>query len=483
MKKIVVVNNPAKWDFGTPEVEVVATRSYLENPVYAKIRNARVFNLCNDYAYQTRGYYVSLLAEARGHKVIPSVKHILDLKVQPVVKVVSEELEELIQRTLRNVPDREFTLNVYFGKTVAEPFNNLARELHKMFQAPLLRVKFDRDKKWQVRTIHAIPVKEISEIDQPYVEQFARDFFTQKRYEQSKTERYKYDLGILIDPDEKEPPSNKKAILKFVEIAEKKKCYVELVTKNDYDRIREFDMLLIRTNTSVNHYTYRFARRAQSEGLAVIDSPESILKCANKVYLAELMQTAHIATPKSVIVGSLNDKDIEKEIGFPCVLKLPDSSFSLGVKKACNAQELKKKLSDMLRHSDLVVVQEFVPTQYDWRVGILNNEVLFVCKYYMANGHWQIYNWDTKVKNDIIGNFENIPLDQVPPEVMQISLKATKLIGNGLYGVDVKMIDGKAMVIEVNDNPNIDYNIEDQILKDQLYEKVICHLIAGVSHT
>ena len=55
MKKLIVVNNPSKWNFDTPGIEVVSTRTYLENAAYAKIRNVRVFNLCNDYAYQTRG--------------------------------------------------------------------------------------------------------------------------------------------------------------------------------------------------------------------------------------------------------------------------------------------------------------------------------------------------------------------------------------------------------------------------------------------
>ena len=46
-------------------------------------------------------------------------------------------------------------------------------------------------------------------------------------------------------------------------------------------------------------------------------------------------------------------------------------------------------------------------------------------------------------------------------------------MGKGLYGVDVKEIDGKPLVIEINDNPNIDCGVEDVILKDDLYVAVI----------
>ena len=61
----------------------------------------------------------------------------------------------------------------------------------------------------------------------------------------------------------------------------------EVVGRDDYARIAEFDALFIRATTSVNHYTFRFSRRAAAEGLVVIDDPQSIARCTNKVFLAE----------------------------------------------------------------------------------------------------------------------------------------------------------------------------------------------------
>ncbi len=40
----------------------------------------------------------------------------------------------------------------------------------------------------------------------------------------------------------------------------------EIITKNDFDRIPEFDALFIRETTAVNHHTYRFlAVRTQKD--------------------------------------------------------------------------------------------------------------------------------------------------------------------------------------------------------------------------
>ena len=72
-KILFVVNNPDRWPINLPEVEVVAARSYLTDPAYFTLRNCKVYNLLRSYAYQSLGYYVSLLAEARGHKPMPRI--------------------------------------------------------------------------------------------------------------------------------------------------------------------------------------------------------------------------------------------------------------------------------------------------------------------------------------------------------------------------------------------------------------------------
>ena len=103
------------------------------------------------------------------------------------------------------------------------------------------------------------------------------------------------------------------------------------VTRQDYSRVAEFDALFIRATTSANHYTYRFARRAREEGIAVVDDPDSILRCCNKVFLAELMQRGNVPTPKTVVLHRDNLRAAVEQLTLPCVLKQPDSCFSQGV--------------------------------------------------------------------------------------------------------------------------------------------------------
>ena len=76
--------------------------------------------------------------------------------------------------------------------------------------------------------------------------------------------------------------------------------------REDYGRIAEFDALFLRETTRVDHHTYRFARRAAAEGLVLIDDPESILRCTNKVYQAELFARHKIACPPTMVVHAEN---------------------------------------------------------------------------------------------------------------------------------------------------------------------------------
>lgn len=475
MQTIVVVNKPKDWELTLPDVEVISAKDYLTNSKYSEIRYARVYNFCQSHRYQSLGYYVSLLAEARGHRSFPNITTIQDLKSQSIIRIMSDELNHLIQRSLSRLRSNKFDLTIYFGKSVAQQYESLSRQLYNLFPAPLLKVSFNWDeeeKKWSLQNISSLPLNQIPEYHKSHLLEFAQQYFARKRIRSTTTNsKLIYDMAILTNPDEKAPPSDKKALDRFMEAAEDVGMRARIIGKNDYHRIPEFDALFIRETTAVNHHTYRFARRGTAENLVVIDDPISIVRCANKVYMAEMLKKANIPTPKTVIVHTKNKDELQDTIGFPCVLKKPDGSFSNGVVKAEDAEKLEIELHRLLDQSDLIIAQAFVPTDFDWRIGILDKQPLYACKYYMAKNHWQIHHWQGNALRD--GNHEAVPLDQVPEKVLKMAQRAASLIGDGFYGVDLKQKGNDAMVIEINDNPSIDFNVEDGILKEALYAEIM----------
>ncbi len=469
MTILIIVSNASDWKLSIPGVEVVSARSYLTDPQFINRRNARVFNLSRSYRYQSTGYYVSLLAAARGHKAIPGIAAIQDMKSPAVVRIISYELEELIQKSLSDLKSRDYTLSIYFGRNLSPKYNKLSLQLFNLFQAPLLRAHFHHDGEiWNLKSIGPIAANEIPPDHQTYVEEFARDYFSGKRVRAPKRETGGYDMAILVNPKEVAAPSDPKTIEKFIRAAEKTGISAEAITRDDYARLAEYDALFIRETTAVNHHTFRFAQRAQAEGLAVVDDPESIIRCTNKVYLAELLEMHRIPAPRTMVVHRDNKRRVMEELGFPMVLKKPDSSFSQGVAKVNDEAAFQQKIDELFDKSDLLIAQEFLPTDFDWRVGIFNRQPLYVCKYYMAKKHWQIMNWETTGQKRF-GKVETLPVELAPRGLIRTALTTANLIGDGLYGVDLKQIDSRFIVIEVNDNPSIETGVEDEVLRDKLY--------------
>lgn len=466
MTALIVVERPENWPLEVPGTEVVTASDYLTDARFVELKRAKVFNLCRSYAYQSAGYYVSLLAAARGHKPLPSVLTMQDLRQTSMVRIASETTEELIQRTLAPIKSDRYVLSIYFGRNMAKRYDRLCRALFNHFPAPLLRAEFVYAGQWRLDKLRAIATHEIPESHRDFVIDQARRFF--RRPKSPGVQRARYDLAILVNPDEVDAPSDEKAIRRFIRAARKVGFDAWVIGKEDFGRIAEFDALFLRETTSVDHYTYRFARRAQAEGLVVIDDPESIVRCTNKVYQAELFEQNGIGCPKTLVVDRECAEEVASALGLPCVLKKPDSSFSAGVVKADSAQELAAHLHRFLQESELVIAQEFAKSEFDWRVGVLDRKALYVCRYHMARGHWQIQK-ATGDRDRLYGRTEALAVEDAPENIVELAVRAAALIGDGLYGVDLKDVDGRLLVMEVNDNPSIEAGAEDAVLKDDLY--------------
>ena len=476
---VIIVERKEDWAKYFPSEDVLTAQEYLEQPRENESgKRVQVINLCRNYKYLGHGYYCSLLAEARGHKVIPSVRTISELTRKSLYGLALDDLEKTLEKALVKHPyasTEGFTLSLYFGRTDMEPLQDIARQLFEVFPCPILLVEFRKADGWQISGIKSGALHKLRE-DQE--DQFANalDGFSRKIWRVPRSKRLaRYDLAVLHDPDEPLPPSNAKALDSFIRVGRNMGIDVELIEKKDYSRLAEYDALLIRETTSVDNHTYRFAKKAESEGLVVMDDPTSILRCTNKVYLTDLLRSNKLAMPASEILYKDNPLELEQvgdRLGFPLVLKIPDGCFSRGVIKVENQEQLLRATAQLFEHSVLLLAQEFLYTDYDWRIGILNRKPIFACQYFMSKGHWQIFNHKAEGA-EVNGECRTMAVHEAPRAVVDLAVKTANLIGDGLYGVDLKQAGDRVVVIEVNDNPNLDAGIEDAYLQDDLYSLVL----------
>ena len=473
---LIVIDEPDDWAPYYPSERVITFADYLALP--ARQQRVRVINLCASYDYRGEGYYCSLLAEARAHNVLPSVRTLNDLALPQLYKLQLAQAMPALAKLPAAERGAERVVKTYFGRCSDPALQPLARALFDRFACPVLEIHLRADPQWEIVELKVCSHRDLNEAEETEFAE-ALDNFSNKVWRQhKKASNSRYDLAILVNPEEQLPPSDSAAIKKFVSAGRELGLSVELIGPGDYMRLSEFDALFIRETTAIDHHTYRFAKKAEAEGLVVLDDPTSILRCTNKIYLADLFNNNKVPAPRTRILRR-GDEDSLKvalaDLGLPMVVKIPDGSFSRGVVKVKTEEELHQQLQELFAESSLLLAQEFLYTEFDWRIGVLDNKPLYACRYYMAKNHWQIYNHGSK--KNVSGGFTTLPTFEVPKAVLQAALKATKPIGRGFYGVDVKESAGKGYVIEVNDNPSIDSGVEDKYLGKELYRLILQEFI------
>ena len=444
---------------------------------YPKLNEAktRIINLCDSAQYLSKGYYCSLLAEARHHPVLPSVKTINQLRSSDDGEhfwLMESGLTKLIP------DDNTDSLVICLGRVLDPAWKNLATQVFRRYPAPLLKLTVHRDVEQLRISLQRCCYDNLSAQEIPLLME-ALDNYTQVSWRgRNAAKRYRWDMAILVNPDETAPPSNSGALSRFIKAASKLGINAQTLSASELLDINHYDALFIRETTAIDHHTYRLACAAEANDLVVLDDSDSILRCCNKVYLHDAFNYQHVPSLRTQVVNSLSETsldELEQQFGYPLVLKMPEGSFSKGVFKIERREMLKAKLKDLFETSALVLAQEYLFTEYDWRIGVLNGQAIYACRYHMARNHWQIYNHGSK--RFFSGDFDTLPTFEAPKIVLDAALKAAKVVGNGLYGVDIKVHDERAYVLEVNDNPNIDQGVEDAYLGEQLYGQIMAEFL------
>lgn len=89
-KLYIIVEKTQDWEGMYPSDDVITIDEYLALQV-TEDKRVRVINLCSAIKYLSRGYYCSLLAEARGHHVIPSVRTLIELSKKQLYRMTLDE--------------------------------------------------------------------------------------------------------------------------------------------------------------------------------------------------------------------------------------------------------------------------------------------------------------------------------------------------------------------------------------------------------
>ena len=287
-------------------------------------------------------------------------------------------------------------------------------------------------------------------------------------------------LGIFVNRQTLSSSEQLTALVKCRDVGESMGHTVEFIFPVDIKKIPRLDALFIRANTDPMNATYVASKMASLYGVPVIDDPLSIQICADKINMYLHLMKKGISIPRTRFLknkefGPEHAKQLFMDLGSPLVLKEPSTSFSVRVEKVSTVSELLKTAKRFFKLSDWIVAQEYIESRFDWRIGVLNGELLYACRYIIPSETFKI---QASVNGHIVYcDVESVPADLVPEPVVALGIAAGNAIGSGMYGVDIKESNGNLYVIEVNDNPSLEGG-EDAHYPD-MFRKIITYLMTG----
>ena len=130
-------------------------------------------NISDEYNYSTIGYYVSLLGEARGLKVIPSSDDLLALHNRNLFYHRMRKNGFKIDTSLDDNNSKK--VNIIFGRTLLKGFKTIARKIYSAISVPLLQVKINKEKN-TISSVTSMDIQDLSEEEKTiFTEEIKKD--------------------------------------------------------------------------------------------------------------------------------------------------------------------------------------------------------------------------------------------------------------------------------------------------------------------
>ncbi len=184
--------------------------------------------------------------------------------------------------------------------------------------------------------------------------------------------------------------------------------------------------------------TSLFSEMFSIMGKEMFPSIQTYRFLGDKIKQTLLFQLLGLPTPKTrFYFGPKQQASIASDFSFPFIAKKArTSSQGYGVWLIHDQQELNYYLS----YNQPAYIQEFLPVQRDFRVVIIGNEIVHAYQRIPAEGSFKAN----------ISQGGSIGLENIPEEALDLALKAAKMCGFDLVGMDICESSGSFYLFEAN---------------------------------
>ncbi|MCA9606598.1 MAG: RimK-like ATPgrasp N-terminal domain-containing protein, partial [Myxococcales bacterium] len=271
-----------------PAIETLEPARYLAEDARFEPGAVTVFNLCDVGRYLSEGYYVSLLADARGHEVVPSIDTLEAVVNVPEALRLLEDAgvatlrDPAILPSLPHAPRLEVLS--FFGRCDRRELARAAAKVYRRLPVPVAALSFVKiEGTWHLYDLRAQSADDLDEAARAQLSERIRSGRVETGLAAAGPVRAS--LAVLYDPADPFKPTYDEGLTRLEKVGERMGVAVRRIGLHEIDRVAEHDALFLRVLTGPHLPAFRFAQRAESLGIPVIDDTRSILRCGNKVYL------------------------------------------------------------------------------------------------------------------------------------------------------------------------------------------------------
>lgn len=208
------------------------------------------------------------------------------------------------------------------------------------------------------------------------------------------------------------------------------------------------DVVIPRTGSGTGYFGHSLLRHFERLGVPLLNTSAAVEITKDKLHAAQVFAAHHLPTPKTMLVKDpVNPTLVEKEIGFPCVVKIFAGSYGKGVYLCHNVREFQDfiEFAHGIKSDEAIIVQEFIDSKpgQDVRVLVVGGKVLGAMKRSAKDGSF-------KANITRGGAGENYPLND---RIVEIATKTACVLGLDIAGVDLLFDGDDYKLCEANSAP------------------------------
>jgi len=205
-----------------------------------------------------------------------------------------------------------------------------------------------------------------------------------------------------------------------------------------------------RIGASVTEVGASVIRQFEGMGVYTILKADSLLKARNKLMSLQILAKEKIPVPKTIFTNYTEDMEgfLDLLDEYPMIIKWIKSTHGIGVVKAENKSNAVSILEAFIRMKSRSIAQEFVKEAegVDVRAFIVGDKVVAAMERKAQKGEFR--------SNLHRGGDARVV--SLTPEEKEVCLKAAKVLGLRVAGVDLLRSSHGPLVIEVNASPGLE---------------------------